>query len=449
MDDESSHTQPAHQQQQRVYIAAESNTPIEATIRTLDVDPATLIGREILRRHKLLGTLQRLRSKSEEDGRLSRAASSYALIFLSMVIYHGKAKEHCAGLVVTDGPDELADSVGLKASAAWPALRRLEGVGMIRRIRVGRGNDHFEVMMPVLDDEQSSQLVRGDKLAPEPAPHKDLDSTQWQARAQLVVIGRALDTGRAPEPGERAPGDELDGGRAPECPGARAPSVARAQSLLTGRAQPDFSAENAVARAGARASERARAPIYEHDHDEYHDVGLTGAGGKDAEQLLRAIEIGGRRLDAGGIRKLLTSPKCTPENIAAAVTITTYQFMRRKEDRKFNPMRYVYALIFNGCTPPLTPEERRRAAMPEHEQEQLALDAEGVRVAQARERAEREAIAALEPAALQQLIDAVIEQTPEAWHRAHFTKQRHDPANSILLRQAIYQRLQPKGAQQA
>jgi hypothetical protein len=83
--------EPNGQQQQRVYIT--SDTPIEATVRTIDVDPAKLVALEIFRRHVALGSFHELRKKADEDR--GRAKTSAALIFQSMIFDHGKVKQHC------------------------------------------------------------------------------------------------------------------------------------------------------------------------------------------------------------------------------------------------------------------------------------------------------------------------------------------------------------------
>jgi hypothetical protein len=271
--------EPNGQQQQRVYIT--SDTPIEATVRTIDVDPAKLVALEIFRRHVALGSFHELRKKADEDR--GRAKTSAALIFQSMIFDHGKVKQHCAGLVVEDGPEELADTFGLGTSVVWPSLRLLESLEMIRRIRVGRGNDHFEVLMPALDEGQSSHLVRLSKLDCEPASDQDLACTTVQARAPVearapvLVPARALGPARAPELAERARPSEL-------APPARTVVQARAPVLVPARAQPDCDAGIGDACTGARASTGARAPVHVHVPCEEHvhvPAAQVGQGGRE------------------------------------------------------------------------------------------------------------------------------------------------------------------------
>jgi hypothetical protein len=119
-------------------LNAVGNVPFNVELNA--VDPAQIIGDEILRRHRLLNSFHKLK-------KTSRAAASVPAIFFSMVKFHGKRKEHFSGLYVEDKPDEIADSVGLNRSIGYVAVRDLEEAGLLRRVWKRQGCD-YEILMP-------------------------------------------------------------------------------------------------------------------------------------------------------------------------------------------------------------------------------------------------------------------------------------------------------------
>lgn len=133
--------------------------------------------------------------------------------------------------------------------------------------------------------------------------------------------------------------------------------------------------------------------------------------------------------DDDAAAKLAAHPNCNAAQIAIALELAGKRKLR-------NRLGFIRNAIENGWVAPPTAEERRRAAQPEHVQEQSSIDAERRRAAAAREKREVAQLRAIDVKQLRTLVDRAIVGVPEAMARA-YRNHRDRPWMLVSLREKI------------
>ena len=329
-----------------------ADAPITVTVGE-DHTTAALI-HEFLRRHRLLGTFRRaettpLKSPKRSDGKSERrrrrkiAGKTQHGIRDTLLLYamaHRSHPDSAGVLICRDGCEDVFRDVGMGTSQGYAAKDSLVRRGLVKEFWAGRALA-FELPMPPRPGPEAGRLAR---LEPEGPGLFSSDSDGPTGQEPVRAPSRSGPAGQEPD-------HEQD-------PKVRAPS-------------------------------RNPAPLIHEIHDAC--MYASEEEKKKAADLLRAIEFDEDKFDEPGIKTLLGSPHCEPDNIRRSVEVTRRKLEKRKRaGKKFNPVGYCYTLIRDGCSQRMTRDERQQSRQPDYMQEQAAVlrqnrAAKNAAIAQARE----------------------------------------------------------------
>jgi hypothetical protein len=137
---------------------------------------------------------------------------------------------------------------------------------------------------------------------------------------------------------------------------------------------------------------------------------------------------------------MLKSPTCTPARIELALQIMRDRMSREAVEKPHRLFFYLVTTTKELYVPP-SAEERQRAALPEHVQEDVAASQQIIATRDARERAEADIVAALGHEQLAELVEQTLAELPDGPVRSVLMKHRDSARTFVLWVPEIYKRL--------